>query len=62
LGILPLAKISKGSIFPKTQKTGHPMGISSLKNSMDNFSSVHAIFAQISLISTACQKKLKNLK
>jgi hypothetical protein len=43
----------------KPPKIGPGIGISSLNKSMNNFSTVHAMLAQISSIGAACRKKLK---
>jgi hypothetical protein len=53
-----LQKLPRGLFSPKF---GHLMGISCLNKSMNNFSTVHAIFAEISSIGAACRKKLKSL-
>jgi hypothetical protein len=57
LGVLTPAKIAKGFIFPQTTKTGHAMGISNLNKRISNYSTAHAISAQISSIYAACRKK-----
>jgi hypothetical protein len=54
-----LAKTSKGFILTKTSNIGHP--ISSYNKSLNTFSIIHAIFAQISSIGAACRKKFKTV-
>jgi hypothetical protein len=59
-GVPTLPKTSKGFIFPQNPQNWAGKGISSLNKSMNNFSTVHAIFAQINSIGAAWQKKLRN--
>ena len=56
LGVPTLPKSSKGFIFPKNPKLGPGIGICSLYKTINNFSTVHAIFAQISSIDAAWRK------
>jgi hypothetical protein len=56
------SKNLQGVHFPKTPKLGPEYGISSLNITMNNCSTVHAIFAEISSIGAAWQKKFKKLQ
>jgi hypothetical protein len=40
-------KLPRGSFSPKTPKSGLVIGISSLNKTINNFSTLHAIFAQL---------------
>jgi hypothetical protein len=53
-------KLPKRSFPQNTPKFGPVIGISSLNKIINNFSTVHAIFAQISSIGAAWRVKLKN--
>jgi hypothetical protein len=55
-GVSAFPKTSKGFTFPQTPKFGPIIGISSLNKTINNFSIVHAISAQISSISAAWRK------
>jgi hypothetical protein len=50
----------KGVHFRPNPQILAGMGISSLNKTINNFSTAHAIFAQISSIGAAWQRKLKN--
>jgi hypothetical protein len=54
------SKNFQGVHFPHTPKIGLGIGISSLNKTTNNFSTVHAISAQISSISAAWRKKFVN--
>jgi hypothetical protein len=59
LGVPTLAKLPRVH-FPKTPQIGPGIGISSLNETMNNFTTVHAISAQISLIGATWRNELKN--
>jgi hypothetical protein len=54
------ANASKGFFFPQKPKIGPGRGISSLNKTINNFSTINAIFAHISSIGAAWRKKFKN--
>jgi hypothetical protein len=54
------SKNFKGSFSPKPSKFGLGIGNSSLNKTINNFSTVHAIFAQISSIGAAWRHKFKH--
>jgi hypothetical protein len=62
LGGPSASKNFQGVHFPQNpRKIGSGIGISSLNKSVNNFSTVHVIFTQISSISAAWQNKFRNL-
>jgi hypothetical protein len=52
-------KLPKGSFSPTPQKIRQGIGISTLNKTINNFLTVHAIFAQISSIGAARRHKFK---